>query len=189
MKEGIGNDEEWDLYQKQINGILRLMGKQLIIRNPADKERPLKQLQKLFELSANEFGVLAPDEFRSCLQDFNVFLEEKQLKMLMLHFDYEQDGQLDIEEIMMAVRASLKAVAAWGESSIRESEVVVDGDEEDDDDSGLGPLPKYITKLRASTGRFYFKNHRTKTTSWDDPRITSQPVAGSGVNAVKGRKR
>mmetsp|Transcript_15456 Transcript_15456/g.39980 ORF Transcript_15456/g.39980 Transcript_15456/m.39980 type:complete len:167 (+) Transcript_15456:50-550(+) len=43
-----------------------------------------------------------------------------------------------------------------------------------------GPLPPgWEGRLDKTSGRVYFLNHNTKTTTWDDPRLTAAPV-GAG---------
>ena len=185
MRSMMDSDEEWNQYLGEVNRALRLIGKQLIVRNPANKERPLQNMQRFFEMNAGDDNCLDYNEFRNCLKDFNVSLEEKQLKMIMLHFDYDQDKSLCIDEIMFALRKALSMrSAAWEEKE----------KSQDDDDDGLGALPGHVTKHLAANGRWYFRNHLTKTTSWQDPRVMGstevldKPAAGSGINAVKGKK-
>ena len=83
---------------------------------------------------------------------------------------------------MKGIRDSL---IAWGDSS-RSSSPKLGLQTKTDDDSGLGPLPPWITKVKASSGRYYYKNHNTKTTSWTDPRLGA--VAGGGLNAVRNKR-
>ena len=179
------SDEEWNQYLGEVTRALRLIGKQLIVRNPANKERPLQNMQRFFEMNAGDDNCLDYNEFRNCLKDFNISLEENQIKMIMLHFDYDQDKSLCIDEIMFALRKALSMRStAWEEKE----------KSQDDGDDGLGVLPGHITKHLAANGRWYFRNHLTKTTSWKDPRVMGsievldKPAAGSGINAVKGKK-
>ena len=51
------------------------------------------------------------------------------------------------------------------------------GAEMSDKNSELGPLPPgWDTKFDPRTGRYYFINHYTKTTSWEDPRVRYQQI-------------
>merc|ERR1711884_106799 len=61
------------------------------------------------------------------------------------------------------------------------------GAEMSDKNSELGPLPPgWDTKFDPRTGRYYFINHYTKTTSWEDPRVRYQqigkPVSSSAAS-------
>ena len=81
----------------------------------------------------------------------------------MLHFDYDKDKTVSVSEVMKGIRDSL---IAWGDSS-RSSSPKLGLQTKTDDDSGLGPLPPWITKVKASSGRYYYKNHNTKNYQLD----------------------
>ena len=52
-----------------------------------------------------------------------------------------------------------------------------------DKNSELGPLPPgWDTKFDPRTGRYYFINHYTKTTSWEDPRVRYQQIGKATSN-------
>ena len=97
--------------------------------------------------------------FKKSNLNFNVSLNEDHIKLVMLHFDYDKDKTVSVSEVMKGIRDSL---IAWGDSS-RSSSPKLGLQTKTDDDSGLGPLPPWITKVKASSGRYYYKNHNTKT--------------------------
>merc|ERR1711916_168730 len=182
IREKMSSEEEWQIYQNTLKQALGTIGKQIIVRNPNNKERSLQQLEKFLKINAGDDGQLDVKEFRDSLRDFNVSLNEDHIKLVMLHFDYDKDKTVGVSEVMKGIRDSL---IAWGDSS-RSSSPKLGLQTKTDDDSGLGPLPPWITKVKASSGRYYYKNHNAKTTSWTDPRLGA--VAGGGLNAVRNKR-
>ena len=64
----MGSDEEWHIYKSTLRQALGTIGKQIIVRNPNDKERSLRQLEKFLNLGAGDDGQLDVREFRGCLK-------------------------------------------------------------------------------------------------------------------------
>lgn len=46
----------------------------------------------------------------------------------------------------------------------------------------MGPLPPGWEAKRTADGKFYYLNHSTKTTSWEDPRLQQKPKDPTGNN-------
>ena len=84
-------------------------------------------------------------EFRDCLKDFNVSLNEDHIKLVMLHFDYDKDKTVTVSEVMKGIRESL---IAWGDN--RNSNPMLELNADMDNDNGLGPLPPWITRVKVS---------------------------------------
>ncbi|GAA5837803.1 hypothetical protein JCM9279_006865 [Rhodotorula babjevae] len=55
-------------------------------------------------------------------------------------------------------------------------------------DEQLGPLPSGWERRTTPSGRAYFVDHNTKTTSWDDPRLPSSSVEGDQSKRAFRRK-
>ena len=145
IREKMGSDEEWHIYKSTLRQALGTIGKQIIVRNPNDKERSLRQLEKFLNLGVGDDGQLNVREFRDCLKDFNVSLNEDHIKLVMLHFDYDKDKTVSVSEVMKGIRESL---IAWGDN--RNSNPMLGLNTGMDDDNGLGPLPPWITRVKVS---------------------------------------
>jgi len=181
IREKMESEEEWEIYQSTLKQALGTIGKQIIVRNPNNKERSLQQLEKFLRINAGDDDQLDIKEFSASLRDFNVSLNEDHIKLVLLHFDYDKNKTVNVSEVMKGIRDSL---IAWGDRSNSSQKLGLETGTEDD--SGLGPLPPWITKVKSSKGRYYYKNHNTRTTSWTDPRLGA--VAGGGLNAVRNKR-
>jgi E3 ubiquitin-protein ligase NEDD4 len=53
--------------------------------------------------------------------------------------------------------------------------------QEDRQEDNLGPLPEGWEERMHSDGRVFFIDHNTRTTQWDDPRMSNPNVAGQAV--------
>lgn len=60
------------------------------------------------------------------------------------------------------------------------------GGEEDD---GLGPLPEGWEERIHTDGRIFFIDHNTRTTQWEDPRLSNPQIAGPAVPYSRDYKR
>jgi len=181
IREKMESEDEWEIYQTTLKQALGTIGKQIIVRNPNNKERSLQQLEKFLRINAGDDDQLDIKEFSASLRDFNVSLNEDHIKLVLLHFDYDKDRTVNVSEVMKGIRDSL---VAWGARATSSPKLGLESAMEDD--SGLGPLPPWITKVKSSKGRYYYKNHNTRTTSWTDPRLGA--VAGGGLNAVRNKR-
>ena len=76
IREKMSSEEEWQIYQNTLKQALGTIGKQIIVRNPNNKERSLQQLEKFLKINAGDDGQLDVKEFRDSLRDFNVSLND-----------------------------------------------------------------------------------------------------------------
>ncbi|XP_071445980.1 E3 ubiquitin-protein ligase Nedd-4 isoform X4 [Hetaerina americana] len=78
-----------------------------------------------------------------------------------------------------------------------ESSSGVGGDGDDDgsgngaaeEDDGLGPLPEGWEERIHTDGRIFFIDHNTRTTQWEDPRLSNPQIAGPAVPYSRDYKR
>ncbi|XP_040157269.1 E3 ubiquitin-protein ligase Nedd-4 isoform X3 [Anopheles arabiensis] len=76
--------------------------------------------------------------------------------------------------------AGSDGVAAGGAGSTAGSGHGSRGDSRSSDDN-LGPLPEGWEERVHSDGRTFFIDHNTRTTQWDDPRLSNPKIAGQAV--------
>ncbi|XP_046399673.1 E3 ubiquitin-protein ligase Nedd-4 isoform X2 [Ischnura elegans] len=70
-----------------------------------------------------------------------------------------------------------------------------DGDDDgsgkggEDEDDGLGPLPEGWEERIHTDGRIFFIDHNTRSTQWEDPRLSNPQIAGPAVPYSRDYKR
>merc|ERR1712146_475189 len=106
--------------------------------------------------------------FIEALGDFSIAIAAEELHQLAMHFDYNGDGTVILEEFMELLKKEETAPPPENSSPKLASNFRRQAWEDEDD--SLGPLPPNWQKAVTPGGKPYFINHSTQSTTWDDPR-------------------